>query len=74
MKDNGPRGKSAADVVSGKALFMSRDTVAVDTAATKFFNQIRTMPLEDVRHLADGQALGLGTMNIDKLNVKRIRM
>jgi uncharacterized protein (DUF362 family) len=74
MKDNGPRGKSAADVVSGKALFMSRDIVAVDTAATKFFNQIRTMPLEDVKHLADGQALGLGTMNIDKLNVKRIRL
>jgi uncharacterized protein (DUF362 family) len=74
MKDNGPRGKSAADVVSGKALFMSRDIVAIDTAATKFFNQIRTMPLEDVAHLADGQALGLGTMNIDKLNVKRIRM
>jgi hypothetical protein len=53
---------------------MSRDIVAIDTAATRFFNQIRTMPLEDVGHLADGQALGLGTMNIDKLNVKRIRM
>ncbi|MDR0619626.1 MAG: DUF362 domain-containing protein [Bacteroidales bacterium] len=74
MKDNGPRGKSAADVVSGKALFMSRDIVAVDTAAAKFFNQIRTMPLEDIGHLANGQAHGLGTMNIDKLNVKRIRM
>ncbi|MDR1973572.1 MAG: DUF362 domain-containing protein [Bacteroidales bacterium] len=74
MKDNGPRGKSAADVVMGNALFMSKDIVAIDTAATKFFNQIRKMPLEDVGHLADGQALKLGTMDIDKLNVKRIRL
>ena len=38
MKTNGPRGKSAADVVNPKGLFISTDIVAVDTAATKFFN------------------------------------
>lgn len=36
MKTNGPRGKSAADVVNPKGLFISTDIVAVDTAATKF--------------------------------------
>ena len=40
LKSNGPRGTSAADVVNPKALFISSDIVAVDTAATKFFNQI----------------------------------
>lgn len=74
MKTNGPQGKSLADVVNPKGLFISQDIVAVDTAATKFFNQIREMPLEHVGHLANGQALKLGTMNIDKLNVKRIKM
>lgn len=74
MKTNGPRGTSAADVVNPKGLFISQDIVAVDTAATKFFNQIRTMPLEDVGHLANGQALKIGTMDLDKLNIKRIKM
>jgi uncharacterized protein (DUF362 family) len=74
MKTNGPRGKSEADVVQTKGLFISQDMVAVDTAATKFFNQVREMPLENVKYLANGQALKLGTMNIDTLNVKRIKM
>lgn len=71
---NGPQGRSAADVANPKGLFISQDIVAVDTAAAKFFNQVREMPLEHVGHLASGQALKLGTMNIDKLNIKRIKL
>ncbi len=74
MKTNGPRGKSAADVVLTKSLFMSTDIVAVDTAATKFFNQVEAMPLEVVGHLAKGEELKVGTMNIDSLKVKRIKI
>lgn len=74
MKTNGPRGISAADVVTAKSLFISQDIVAVDTAAAKFFGQIREMPLEHVGHLANGQSLKLGTMDIDKLNIKRIKL
>ncbi|WP_455496788.1 DUF362 domain-containing protein [Coprobacter sp.] len=74
LKSNGPRGTSAADVVNPKALFVSSDIVAVDTAATKFFNQIRSMPLEDVGHLAKGEALKIGTMNLDDIKVKRLKM
>ncbi len=74
LKENGPRGKSEADVVNPKALFMSQDIVAVDTAAAKFFNQIREMPLDHVGHLANGQNLKLGTMDIQSINVKRIKM
>ena len=74
MKTNGPRGRSAADVVLAKGLLLSPDIVAVDTAAAKFFNQVREMPLDTVGHLAKGEALKVGTMDIDKLNVKRIKM
>lgn len=74
MKNNGPRGKSEADAVLTKGLFISQDIVAVDTAATSFFNQVRDMPLSSVGHLAKGQELRLGTMGIDKLNVKRIKL
>ncbi|MDR1169838.1 MAG: DUF362 domain-containing protein [Prevotellaceae bacterium] len=74
MKSNGPQGRSTADVVDTKGLFVSKDIVAVDTAAAKFFGQIRKMPLEHVGHLANGQALGIGTMDLDKLNIKRIKV
>ena len=74
LKTNGPRGRSASDVVLTKGLFVSPDIVAVDTAAAKFFNQVREMPLESVGHLANGQALGIGTMDLDKLNIKRIKI
>ncbi|MBB4035539.1 uncharacterized protein (DUF362 family) [Dysgonomonas hofstadii] len=71
---NGPQGRSAADVVNPKGLFISQDIVAVDTAAAKFFGQIREMPLDHVKHLSAGQSLSLGTMDIDKLNIKRIKI
>ena len=74
LKTNGPQGRTAADAVVSKGLFISQDIVAVDTAAGKFFNQVRNMPLDHVGHLANGQALKLGTMNIDKLNIKRIKL
>jgi uncharacterized protein (DUF362 family) len=74
LKTNGPRGKSVEDVVLSKALFMSQDMVAVDTAAAKFFNQVREMPLSDVQYLSYGQEQKIGTMDIDNLNVKRLKM
>jgi uncharacterized protein (DUF362 family) len=74
MKANGPRGKSEADVVLAKALFISQDIVAVDTAATNFFNQIREMPLTSVKHLSLGESLNIGTMNLEKLKIKRVKI
>jgi len=74
LKDNGPRGRSIEDAVVSKAQFLSRDMVAADTAATKFFSQIREVLLADVKYLAYGQEFKIGTMDIDKLNVKRIRL
>jgi uncharacterized protein (DUF362 family) len=74
MKTNGPRGRSTADLATPKALFVSADIVAVDTAATKFFGQLQTMPLENVKHIANAAELHLGTMDLSKLKVKRINL
>ena len=74
MKTSGPRGKSAADVVLSKGLFMSQDIVAVDTAAANFFNQVREMPLDSVSHIGKAQELKLGTMDLNNLNIKRVRI
>lgn len=74
MKNNGPRGRSAADVVLSKGLFVSQDMVAVDTAATNFFNQVREMPLEDVGHIGRAEALHAGTTRLDKLKIRRVKI
>ncbi len=74
LKSNGPQGKTEADVVISKGLFISTDIVAVDTAATKFFNQVSEMPLESVEYIGKAEALKLGTTQLDKLNVKRIKI
>ena len=74
VKTNGPRARSLEDVVTPKALFLSSDIVAVDTVSTRFFNQIRSMPLEHIGHISKGQDLRLGTMDTEKLTIKRIKM
>lgn len=75
LATNGPQGRSASDVVLTKALFASTDIVAADTAAGKFFTQVnKNIKFEDIEHIPDAQALGLGTMDLDKLNVSRIKL
>ncbi|HPY57640.1 MAG: DUF362 domain-containing protein [Bacteroidales bacterium] len=74
LQTNGPQGRSESDVVLSKALFVSPEIVSVDTAATSFFNQIRSMPMDVVKHLELGEELGLGTTDLNKLNIKRIRL
>ncbi len=74
MKENGPRGKSEADVVLSKALFVSSDPVAVDTAATNFFNQVREMPLSKVEYLSKAEKLKVGTMKLDSLKVRKVKI
>jgi len=74
MTQNGPVGKGPEDVQIAKALFMSTDIVAVDTAALKFFNQFKQMNLSDVGHIGLGEKMKIGTTNLDKLQVARIKM
>jgi uncharacterized protein (DUF362 family) len=74
MKSNGPQGRSANDVATLRTLIASPDIVAVDTAALKFFNQVVDLPMSEVGYLEYGDRQKVGTVDIDKLNIKRIRM
>ncbi|MDD5184263.1 MAG: DUF362 domain-containing protein [Paludibacter sp.] len=74
MKSNGPQGKSEADVVTLKSLIMSPDYVAVDTAAMKMFSQVQPTDIKDVRYIDLAEKLKVGTQNLEKLNVKKIKL
>ena len=74
MTQNGPKGKSIDDVQLGKALFVSHDMVAVDTAAVNFFNQFRTLTIADASHISLGEQLQLGTTKLENLKIERIRL
>ncbi|MDR0732684.1 MAG: DUF362 domain-containing protein [Dysgonamonadaceae bacterium] len=74
MRKNGPQGRSVADTRVLKTLIVSKDIVAADTAAIGLFNQVQPMDIKKVGHIANGEKLKLGTQNIDKLNVKRIKI
>jgi len=68
MKTGGPRGNPSSERVLMKTLLASVDPVAADVAAA------RTLGFEPSRfgYIAKAAALGLGTTNLDLLNVKRI--
>lgn len=70
MTRNGPRGVSQADIVMKKALIVSSDMVAADAAAAKIFG---TEP-NDIPYIQLAHNMGIGNMNLDELNIERIRV
>ncbi|MDR1116340.1 MAG: DUF362 domain-containing protein [Tannerella sp.] len=74
MHQNGPQGKSAADVTTSKTLIASKDIVAIDTAALQFFNQVKKLDLNAVGHIGMGQTLKLGTTDLKNITIKRIKI
>lgn len=70
MTQNGPRGTSEADVTVRKSLLLSTDMVAVDTAATKLFG----LDPAEVPYLKMAADLGLGRMDLDGLQIRRISL
>lgn len=68
MKRNGPRGVSVADVVSLKYQIISADMVAADAAATKLLN----LEPAQVKHIGLAAALGVGSLDLEKLTINRI--
>ncbi len=74
MHQNGPQGKTLADVASLKSLIASTDIVAIDTAALGMFNQVKKLDMDAVGHLSNGEALKLGTTDLKKKNIQRIRI
>ena len=74
MHQNGPQGKSAADVATLKSMIVSPNIVAVDTAALALFNQVKKLDMAAVGHLSKGEALKLGSTDLKKINIKRIKI
>jgi len=74
LTQNGPQGKGLEDAVLTKALFASADPVALDTAAVKFFNQIKEMPIDQVSHIALAAQHHVGTPDLNQMNIKRVKL
>jgi len=70
MVKNGPQGVSKDDVVQMKSLIITTDWVAGDTAASKMLD----IPTEKIEHITMAHKLGVGTMNLESLNIRRIKM
>lgn len=68
MKQNGPRGVSAADVALMKSQIISTDIVAADAAAAKMFG----MEPSDISYIKIADSMKIGRMDLSKLNIKRI--
>jgi uncharacterized protein (DUF362 family) len=74
VHQNGPQGRSEADVATIKSLIASVDIVAADAAAVRLYNQVKPLTLEEASHIGKGEAFKLGTTNLDNLNIKRIQL
>ena len=67
---NGPQRAGENDVVLKKTLLLSNDIVAIDAAAARIFG---TDP-RNVNYIYYGHQEGIGTMELDKLNIKKISL
>jgi uncharacterized protein (DUF362 family) len=70
LQKNGPRGVSTADVLNYKGLIAGTDIVAIDAAATKTFGKEPS----EIEHVVMANNMGLGTMDLKKLSISRIKM
>lgn len=70
MKKNGPKGVSVEDVISMKSLIISPDIVAADAAATKLFG----LEPNSIDHIRIASEMGVGRMDLNKLNINRIKI
>jgi len=68
MKQNGPLGVSTDDVVIMKSQILATDIVAADASAAKMFG----MEPADVSYIKYADAMGVGKMDLSKMNIKRI--
>jgi len=70
LMKRGPRGVSVEDVVLMKSLILSRDIVAADAAAAKLFGAEPS----SIGHIRLAGEAGVGTMDLEKLNINRIKI
>jgi uncharacterized protein (DUF362 family) len=70
MKRNGPRGVSTEDVLSIKSQIISTDIVAADAAAAKLFG---SNP-DEINYIKIAHEMKIGNMNLEQLNINRIKL
>ncbi len=70
MVRNGPRGKSVADVVEMRSLLASADPVALDAAAAKMLG----LDPAKIGYIPIGDAMKLGTMDLSRVEIRRISL
>jgi uncharacterized protein (DUF362 family) len=70
MVKHGPQGVSKEDIVSMKSQILTTDWVAGDAAGAKMLG----VPVEKIEYIPIAHKMGLGNMNLDSLNIKRIKM
>ena len=70
LKRNGPKGVSYRDVSLEKAQILSTDIIAADAAAAKIFGR----EPNTIGHIRIGHEMGIGEIDLEKLNINRIRI
>jgi uncharacterized protein (DUF362 family) len=70
MMRNGPRGKSADDLIHTRTLLASTDIVAIDAAASKILGHAET----GIEHVRLAAAAGLGVGELGKVDIQRIKL
>ena len=70
MVKHGPQGVSKEDVVQMKSQILSTDWVAGDAAAAKMLG----VDPQKIDYIPIAHKMGLGNMNLEALNIKRIKM
>ena len=70
MVKHGPQGVSKEDLVLMKSLIITTDWIAGDTAAAKMLG----VDPQRIDYIPIAHKMGLGNMNLDSLNIKRIKM
>jgi uncharacterized protein (DUF362 family) len=70
MVKHGPQGVSKEDLVMMKSQIITTDWVAGDTAAAKMLG----VDPQKIDYIPIAHKMGLGNMNLDSLNIKRIKM
>lgn len=70
MMKNGPRGVSEKDVVTYKTQIVATDIVAADAAAAKVFGS----DPESIGHIKIASDMGVGTYDLESLNINRVKL
>jgi uncharacterized protein (DUF362 family) len=70
MVKHGPQGVSKEDIVQMKSQILTTDWVAGDSAAAKMLG----VSTDIIEYIPIAHKMGLGNMNLESLNIKRIKM